>query len=71
MIFSSDDTLTCVVTKSPENSFIAVDGKTINSMKDVKEVIIQKSPYDLLLFKTSQNRFYKVLNNKFGDGGNK
>ncbi len=71
MIFSSDDTLTCVVTKSPENSFIAVDGKTIGSMKNVKEVMIQKSPHDLLLFKTSQNRFYKVLNNKFGDGGNK
>ncbi len=71
MIFSSSDILTCIVTKSPENSFIAVDGKTIGSMKDVRKVTIQKSPHDLLLFKTSQNRFYKVLNNKFGDGGNK
>lgn len=70
MIFSSDDTLTCIVTKTPKNSFVALDGKTIGSMENVKKIIIQKSPHDLLLFKTTENRFYKVLNNKFGDGGN-
>lgn len=71
MIFSAEDTLSCVVTKSPENSFLVIDGKTVSSMENIKKIVIKKSEFDLPLFKIGENRFYKVLNNKFSDGGNK
>ncbi len=71
MIFSGKDTLSCVVTERAENSYLIIDGKTISSMEKIKKIEIQKSVYDLPLFKTSENRFYKVLNNKFSDGGNR
>lgn len=69
MIFSSKDILSCVVTQRADNSFLIIDGKTITSMENVQKIRICKSEYDLPLFKTSENRFYKVLNNKFSDGG--
>ena len=71
MIFSTKDTLSCIVTKQPENSYLIIDGKTISSTENIKKISIRKAEYDLPLFKTSENRFYRVLNNKFSDGGNR
>ena len=71
MIFSSKDVLSCVVTKQPENSYLIIDGKTIGSTETIQKIMIRKAEYDLPLFKTSENRFYKVLNDKFSDGGNR
>lgn len=71
MIFSTKDVLSCVVTERAENSYLIIDGKNITSMECVQKIYIRKAKYALPLFKTSENRFYKVLNNKFSDGGNR
>lgn len=71
MIFSAKDVLSCIVRERAENSYLIIDGKTITSMEKIKKIEIRKSTYDLPLFKTSKNRFYKVLNDKFSDGGNR
>ena len=70
MIFSANDVLSCKVTDNAESSYLIIDGKTVTSMENIKEILIDRSPYTLPLLQPDKERFYKVLNNKFSAGGN-
>ncbi len=69
MIFSADDILSCSAVG--QNAHLVIDGKPIVSMKHVFRLNITRSKYSLPLFKLEKQRFYKVLNDKFSDGGSK
>ncbi len=69
LVFSAEDELCCRICRDAEDAFIIADGKVLCSAENIEKIIIKKSEYTLSLFQPDGNRFYRVLNSKFSDGG--